>query len=580
MFEFKYILKYLKYCKKDFIITFLLIVVETVFELIIPFLMKDIINVGIENQDINQIINSGILIIICAIISLITGYFFSKFNAKYMTSFSYHLREDIFKKIQEYSFSNLDKFQASSLVTRITNDVTIMQHTLGTLRPLSRSPLMLGMGIGLSFAIAPQLAWIFLAFVPFLAVILFLIVRKVAPQYTVLQENVDNVNNVVRENVVAIRTVKSYVRESYEEEKFNDANLKVMNTTKKTFRIAQLNQPSLQLVMYTVTVLLLSLGAIAVHNNEILVGDLSAMLSYVLQVVNSLMMVSNVFLMVNRSFASSKRIYEVLNEKIDITSKDEAIEKISRGDIEFKNVSFKYNLESEEYVLNDINLEIKAGQSIGILGSTGAAKSTLVSLILRLYDVTAGEVLIDGINVKDYDLTVLRDNISIVLQNNVLFSGTILENLKWGNPNATAEEIKKYCDIACASEFIERLPNGLYYDLGQGGVNVSGGQKQRLCIARALLKEPKILIFDDSTSACDMETERTIMQGIKSLTGMTSIIIGQRLTSVMQCNKIIILDEGKIVNIGTHEELLEVSPIYKDLYRVQLGGEKHGNSSI
>ncbi len=362
------------------------------------------------------------------------------------------------------------------------------------------------------------------------------------------------------------------MREEHEMEKFQSANTKVMSTTKNTFKFAQLNQPSFQLVMYAVTVMILGFGSVLVHSNDLKVGSLSALLSYILQVVNSLMMISNVFLLINRSFASSRRLKEVLTEEPTITSLASGLKIIESGTIEFQNVYFKYKESSEEYVLDNINLQIHSGESIGILGGTGSSKSTLVSLILRLYDVTEGKVLIHGQDVKAYDLKALRDSIAIVLQNNVLFSGTIKENLLWGNASATMEEVIEACKIACAEEFIQRLPNGLEYDLGQGGVNVSGGQKQRLCIARALLKRPKVIIFDDSTSACDMETERQILKGIRSLKNVTSIIIGQRITSVMEADRIIILDSGKIVDIGTHNELLQQSEIYKELYQQQLGG--------
>ncbi len=568
-----FILKYLGKFKKDLILAISLVIIESVFELIIPFLMKDIIDIGIHNEDMKQILISGGMIIICALFSLITGHFYAKYNARLVTNFSYALREDVFQKIQTYSFANLDHFQTASLVTRITNDVTVMQNTLvGGIRPLCRSPLMLFMGIGLSFAMAPEIAWIFIACVPVLGVVLFLIIWKTAPQYRVLQSNIDDLNRVVRENVSAIRTVKSYVREDFEVHKFDQVNTKVMKTTKHTFRIAQLNLPSFQLVMYAVTVLLLSFGAVMVHNNTLQVGKLSAMLSYVLQVVNSLMMLSNVFLLINRSFASSKRLKEVLVETPSIVSKEDGITSIEQGDITFNHVSFKYHEQSEECVLSNINFHIAEGESVGILGGTGSGKSSLVSLMLRLYDVSDGSVQIGEHNVKDYDLKSLRDAISIVLQNNVLFSGTIKENLLWGNANATLEEIQKACQIACADEFIDRLPNGLEYDLGQGGVNVSGGQKQRLCIARALLKRPKVIIFDDSTSACDMETERKIMSGIRSLENVTNIVIAQRITSVMDADKIIILDNGQIADMGTHKELLERSTIYQELYQDQLGG--------
>ena len=573
MKDLKRVLSYLLKDKKSLILTISLVVVETAFELIIPFLMKDIINLGVEKKDMQQILISGLLIILCALVSLITGHLYSIFVGKTISNYTYNLRRDLFDKIQTYSFTNLDHFETTSLITRVMNDSQIMQNTLlGTIRPLSRSPILLFMGVILCAIMAPNMVWIFFIAIPILILIMVLIIRYTAPRYSVIQKDVDNLNLVVRENVTAIRTVKANVREDFEIEKFDKANTNVANTTKNTFKIAVLNTPFFQFTMYGVTTLLLAFGAINVHNNTLEVGTLSALLSYVMQVLNSIMMISNAFLLLNRSFASAKRINEVLSE--EVTMKSENNLKVQKGDIKFDNVSFKYKEGSELYTLSNVNLEIKQGTSFGIMGGTGSSKSTLVSLILRLYDVSEGSVLIDNINVKEYDLVNLRDSISIVLQNNVLFSGTVKENLLWGNPNATDEEIEEALRISCADEFIDRLPGGLEYDLGQGGVNVSGGQRQRLCIARALLKKPKIIIFDDSTSACDMETERKILKGIRSLKGVTNIIIGQRVNSVKECDDIIILDDGKIVSEGNHDTLYETSPIYKELCDVQLGGKK------
>lgn len=573
MKDLKRVLSYLLKDKKSLILTIALVVVETAFELIIPFLMKDIINLGVEREDMHQILISGLLIILCALVSLITGHLYSIFVGKTISNYTYNLRRDLFDKIQTYSFTNLDHFETTSLITRVMNDSQIMQNTLlGTIRPLSRSPILLFMGVILCAIMAPNMVWIFFIAIPILILIMVLIIRYTAPRYSVIQKDVDNLNLVVRENVTAIRTVKANVREDYEIDKFDRANLNVANTTKNTFKIAVLNTPFFQFTMYGVTTLLLAFGAINVHNNTLEVGTLSALLSYVMQVLNSIMMISNAFLLLNRSFASAKRINEVLSEEVTMKSENNLV--VKNGDIRFDNVSFKYKEESELYTLSNVNLEIKQGTSFGIMGGTGSSKSTLVSLILRLYDVSEGAVLIDNINVKEYDLVNLRDSISIVLQNNVLFSGTVKENLLWGNPNATDEEINEALRISCADEFIDRLPGGLEYDLGQGGVNVSGGQRQRLCIARALLKKPKIIIFDDSTSACDMETERKILKGIRSLKGVTNIIIGQRVNSVKECDNIIILDDGKIVSEGNHNTLYETSPIYKELCDVQLGGNK------
>ncbi len=574
MKDLKAILKYLMKDKKNFIVTTLLIIVETSFELVIPFLMKDIINEGVNKENMNQILISGLLIIACAVISFITGHLYSIFMGKVVSNFTYNLRKDLYNKIQTYSFSNLDNFETTSLITRVTNDCQIMQNTiLGSIRPLFRAPIMLGLGVGLSFALAPSIAWVFICAIPVLALIMFLIIRYTAPKYNIIQKNIDNLNLVVRENIVSIRTIKAYVREDYEIQKFNSSNENVRDITTKTFKIAVLNTPSFQLSMYAVTTLLLALGAIQVHNNTLEVGSLSALLSYVLQVMNSIMMISNVFLLINRSFASATRINELLKEEPII--KQTSSLKVEGSDIKFDHVYFKYKEASEEYVLEDISLHFPVGSSIGIMGGTGSGKSTLVSLILRLYDVSKGSIKINDIDVKEYDLVSLRDSVSIVLQNNVLFSGTVLENLLWGDKNASEEEINKALEISCSDEFISRLPGGLNYDLGQGGVNVSGGQKQRLCIARALLKKPKIMIFDDSTSACDMETERKILKGIRSLKETTNIIIGQRVTSVKDCDQIIILDDGKVNAIGTHEELLKTNAIYQELCAVQLGSDHH-----
>lgn len=578
MSDLKKIFRFMKYDKFNFFMSCFLIIVEIVLELLIPFIMKDIINVGILNSDMKAIIKTGIVVIACALISLICGVFYAYFNAKAISNYTAHLREEVFSKIQTYSFSNLDHFETSSLITRCTNDIAVIQNTLsGSIRPVLRAPLMLILGVGLSFAISYKLAWIFAVVVPFLALVLLFVLKYTAPKYNKIQKNIDELNLVVRENVTSIRTVKSYVREDYEKKKFDNTNKSVKDITTSTFKVAVLNQPAFQFSMYFITVLLLWFGSKMVHKDTLEVGSLSALLSYVLQVCNSLMMLSNVFLLLNKSFASAKRINEVLEEEPTIKSGGDS--KVEHGSITFNNVSFKYKENSKEYALKDINLNIREGSSVGIMGGTGSAKSTLVSLILRLYDVTDGEVLIDNKNVKEYDLKNLRDNISIVLQNNVLFSGSVVDNLKWGNKDATKEEIDKVLKISRSDEFIDRLPGGLEYDLGQGGVNVSGGQRQRLCIARALLKKPKIIIFDDSTSACDMQTEREILKGIRSLKGVTNIIIGQRVTSVMDADMIIILDDGKISDIGTHETLQQTSQIYKELCDVQLRGEKNGVSS-
>lgn len=577
MKDLKAILRFIKYDKKNFILSITLIIVETLFELMIPFIMKDIINKGINESNMGAILIYGLIIIGCAIISVITGHFYAVYNAKFVTNFTSRLRLELFKKIQSFSFSNLDNFDSASLITRVTNDVAVIQSTLaGSIRPLIRSILMMTVGIGLSFILSAKLAWIFVVAVPILAVILILIIRNTAPKYKKLQEAIDNINLVVREDIIAIRTVKAYVREEHEKTKFNNANTYEKNITNSTFKISILNQPAFEFVMYAVTVLILSFGASLVHSQELEVGTLSALLSYVLQVINSIMMLSNVFLLLNRSFASASRINAILIEEPII--KNEGDKLIENADVIFNNVDFKYKEDSELFALKNINLKIPQGTSLGIIGGTGSAKTTLVSLISRLYDVSNGNILIDNVDIKKYDLKNLRDSISIVLQNNVLFSGTIRENLLWGNKNAKDEEIYEALKIAQAYDFVMDF-GGLDYDLGQGGVNVSGGQRQRLCIARALLKKPKIIIFDDSTSACDMETERKILKGIRTLKNVTNIIIGQRIVSVCEADNIIILDDGEIVASGNHKSLYKESNIYKELCDTQLGGEDYGNNA-
>lgn len=570
MSDLFYVYKYLKKSKKDFFAASIFIIIETAFELLIPFLMKDIINIGVLNGDLKQILLSGLLIIICALLSMLTGHFYAVFTARLVTSFSYNLRNEVFSKIQRYSFTDLDKFDPATLVTRLTNDISIIANTISSgMRPFFRSPILLIMGIGLSYFLAPKLAWIFIVAGIFLGFILALIIYKTSPKYKILQEKIDDVNKVVRENVSGIRTVKAYVREAYEIEKLDIVNQENMNITKDTFKISQLNVFSFQLIMYCVTVLILGIGSVMVHNNELLVGNLSALLSYVLQIINSLMMLSNVFLLINRSFQASKRLKEVLEIKSEAYS-NSLINDIEFNKIEFKNVWFKYN-ENADYVLEDINIIINKNEKIGIVGSTGSGKTTLINLLLKLYDISSGDILIDGISIDEYNIKALRDNISVVLQNNILFTGSIYENMLWGNKNAKIEDINIALTKACIIDFINSLPDGIYYNLGQKGVNVSGGQRQRLAIARSLLKTPKVLILDDSTSACDTKTEKNILDNLKE-EKLTCIIIAQRISSIMNADKIIVLNDGKITDIGTHQQLLEKSKIYQELYNEQIGG--------
>ena len=578
MKEFRRLLSYLGPYRRDMAIGALLVFIETVFELVIPVLMADLIDVGVENRDLHYIVGKGFQMGVCALLALVTGLLYARYAARAAYGWGARVREAQYEKVQSYAFSNLDRFETASLVTRMTTDVTVLQNAVnGGLRPLVRSPVMLFMGLGLSFWMNAELALIFLVCAPILAIILFLVVGKVAPMYGRLQKAVDRLNNVVQEGLTAIRAVKAFVRGEYEEDKFQSVNRELMATSQRTFHLAVLNLPAFQFTMYTAIVLILWFGGGMILDGGLQVGELTGFLSYVLQVMNSFMMISNVFLLLTRSLASAHRIAEVLDEDVVLTSPDDPIRTVPDGSVDYEGVSFKYRADAKEYALSGVDLHIRAGQTVGILGGTGSAKTTLVQLIPRLYDVTEGAVKVGGHDVRDYDLTALRDAVGIVLQKNVLFSGTVRENLQWGNPDASDEELWAACRAACADEFLTRMPGGLDADLGQGGVNVSGGQKQRLCIARALLKRPKILIFDDSTSAVDTATEGKIRAALAKLTGVTKIIIAQRVTSVMHTDLIIILEDGKIHATGTHEQLLASDPIYQEIYTSQMkGGEDHG----
>lgn len=559
--------------KKYLILSCLCVVAETVFELVIPLLMADIIDVGVANHDGHYIMVKGLQMVACAIISLILGVLYARYAAVAGQGFGAELRKEEFKKVQNFSFANTDHFSTSSLITRLTSDVTILQTALSNgIRPIVRSPVMLLTALSLSFMINAKLAIIFLVAIPILAISLFIIVSKVGPLYRLMQTSIDKVNSIIQENLNAIRVVKSYVRGSYEEEKFAKVNENLQKNSERAFRTSVLNMPIFQLVMYTTIICILWFGGNMIFVGNMKVGELTGFLSYVLQILNSLMMISNVFLMLTRAVASGNRIIEVLDETADIKDTGSEDNIVRKGDIIFKNVSFKYNKDAKKNVLHEIDLHIESGSTVGILGGTGSAKTTLVQLIPRLYDVTSGEVFIDGLNVKQYSIKHLRDAIGMVLQKNTLFSGTIKENLKWGNENASDEEIMWAAKAACVDEFVSTFPKGYETDLGQGGVNVSGGQKQRLCIARALLKHPKVLIFDDSTSAVDSATEANINKSLAELKETTKIIIAQRVTSLLHADQIIILDDGKVHAVGTHESLLKEDPIYQDIYYSQQEG--------
>ncbi len=574
--------------KRPLIISCICVILESIFELVIPLLMADIIDVGVPARDTSYILIRGAEMVVCALIALALGAAYAHFGSIAGMGFGAELRRAEYKKVQEYSFSNIDHFSTSSLVTRLTNDVTVLQNAIcNGIRPVVRGPFMMVAAFIMTVILNPKLSLIFLAAIPILGLFLYFILRKLGPMYGQMQKALDKVNRTIQENLIAIRVVKSFVTEDYERGKFAEVNSRFRKTSEGAFHYAALNMPCFQLVMYSTIICILWFGGNMVISSSMQVGELTGFLSYVLQILNSLMMISNVFMMLTRSVTSCERILEVLDEPIDI--KDASVScdpdgtvkdlqpglEVSRGDITFENVWFKYDKDAPEYVLSDISLNLGAGQTMGILGATGSAKTSLVQLIPRLYEATKGHVLIDGHDVKEYSLVHLRDAIGVVLQKNTLFSGSIRENLLWGNSSASDEELMWACRIACADEFISRLPQGLDTVLDQGGVNVSGGQKQRLCIARALLKKPRVLIFDDSTSAVDTATESRIRHALAhDLPHTTKIIISQRISSVQHADQILIMDNGHINETGTHRQLLDHNEIYQNMYWSQKKGAK------
>jgi len=575
----KNLIHYAKKYKKEFILAIICIEAETIFELVIPMIMADIIDVGVANGDRNYIFLKGFQMVLFAVISLFLGHACARYTAICGNGVGAQIRMAEFQKMQTYSFANTDRFSTPSLVTRLTSDITTIQNSITNgMRPGFRSPVMMMTALIVSFRLNAELAVVFLIAAPVLAVILFTIIKNVRPLYSKMQGAVDLVNRIIQENLIAIRVVKAYVRGDHEISKFKEGNMNLQNSSERSFSLAALNMPALQFVMYGTILSILWFGGNLVMIGNMKVGALTSFLSYVLQVLNSLMMFSNVFLLFTRSLTSWKRISEVLEEEPTINDDRAKDITIKEGRIRFEHVYFKYKEDAKEYVLSDISFEIGPGETVGIIGQTGAAKSTLVQLIPRLYEVTAGNIIIDGHPIYEYTQDHLRDSIAMVLQKNTLFSGSVKENLYWGKEEATDEEIESACSIACVNEFIGRLDHGYDTELGQGGVNVSGGQKQRLCIARAILKAPKVLILDDSTSALDTETEAKIKEGLeKSLPGMTKIIISQRITSIMDADQIIILDDGKINAIGTHDQLLADNEIYQDIYFSQ---QKGGGQSL
>ena len=560
--------------KKDAYIAGLCIGIEVVLELLVPFIMADLVDVGVANRDRQYIFQQGALMVFCAVLAMIFGTGSAKYAARAGQGLGAELRKAEYQKLQEFSFANTDKFKTSSLVTRLTSDVTTIQNSVSTgMRPACRAPVMMIAALVLSFSINAELAIVFLIAVPVLGFLLFMIIRSVRPMFSRMQNAIDQVNRVIQENLTAVRVVKAYVRGDYESAKFTEVNQNWRDISEHAFRLTALNMPVMQLVMYSTIVSILWFGGNMVQVGGMQVGELTGFLSYVLQVLNSLMMISNVFMMLTRALTSGARIMEVMDEEVTIREDRARDIEVTRGEIDFSHVYFKYRAEAEEYVLSDINLHIGGGQTVGIIGQTGSAKSTLVQLIPRLYEAVSGQITIDGVPIEEYPLEHLRDAIAMVLQKNTLFSGTVKDNLRWGKEDATDAEIEEACRIACVDEFIGKLSDGYDTELGQGGVNVSGGQKQRLCIARAILKNPKVLILDDSTSAVDTATEARIREGLaQKLPNMTKIIIAQRISSVKHADQILILDSGKMAGLGTHSELLATNKIYQEIYESQKEG--------
>ena len=560
--------------KKESILSGLFITIEVKMEVLIPLVMAYLIDKGINASNMTVVYKSSALLVVIALISLASGALASKYSSIASCGFAKNLREDMYFKVQDYSFANIDKFTSSSLVTRLTTDINYVQMAyMMIIRTALRSPLMLVFALVSAFYINSKIALIYLAVIPILAFVLMYVANKAHPVFESVFETYDKLNNNVQENVRGIRVVKTYVREDYEQKKFGRVSKMIYDKFCKAEKIVAWNAPAMQLSMYSCILLISWFSSKMIVGGSMTTGELTSLISYTGQILSSLMMLSMIYVMIIISSASAKRIVEVLDEEPDIKDKENPVMDVKDGSIEFKNVSFGYSKSKDKYVLKDVNIRIKSGEVIGIIGGTGSSKSTFVNLINRLYDVQKGEVLLGDINVKDYDLKVLRDSVSVVLQKNVLFSGTIIDNMRWGNKDASLEDIKHVCKLACASEFIEELPGKYEYVLDQGGTNVSGGQKQRLCIARALLKNPKVLVLDDSTSAVDTKTDSVIRKNLSDyLPKVTKIIIAQRIASVENADRVIVMDKGKIVDFDTPKNLLKNCEIYKEVYSSQKKG--------
>ena len=572
----KKLASYVKEYKKYAILTPIFVILEVVMEVIIPLLMAKIIDVGIQNNDIKYILEIGVLLIVSAIMSLIFGMLSGKFAAKASAGYSKNLRKAMFHKIQDYSFENIDKFSTSSLVTRMTTDVTNVQMAFQMIiRILVRGPIMMIFALLMVLSINAKISLIFFIAIPVLGAVLMFITLKAHPNFEKVFKKYDKLNRVVQENLGAIRVVKAYVREKHENKKFKEVNDEVYTNFKKAEKIVAFNAPAMQLTIYTCILLISWIGSKTIVAGGMQTGELSSIVTYAWQILTSLMMLSMVFVMVIMAQSSAERIIEVIDEEPTIKNKENAIKEVKDASIEFENVTFAYSDEEEEgkNALENINLKIKSGETIGIIGGTGSSKSSLVQLIPRLYDVTKGKVKVGGIDVRDYDIKALRDSVAMVLQKNVLFSGTIAENLRWGKKDADEEELQEICKLSQADSFIQEFPSKYDTLLDQGGTNVSGGQKQRICIARAILKQPKILILDDSTSAVDTKTDALIRRAFREkIPNTTKIIIAQRVSSIEDADQIVVLNEGRIDGIGTSKELLETNQIYKEVYESQMKG--------